>query len=152
MSDRVAVAEYKHFIAQMSVAPRGRVVQVSAPSPVLAAALAKASGVLAKPNKYGAKKRIVDGVTFASKLEARVYVQLLEMQRQGLIYGLVRKVRYPPKVDGVKIGAYIADFVYTNAVGAEVIEDSKGVLTPLYRRSNKHFQSQYGKTIVEVTK
>ena len=152
MTDRLSMSEYKRLTSQMSVSATGRVVPVAAPSPQFAAALAKASGVMGKPNKYGAKKTIVDGITFDSKLEARRYVQLMEMQRQGLIHGLLRQVRYPLKVDGVQIGTYVADFVYMNAVGADVIEDAKGVLTPLYRRSKKHFEAQYGKKIVEVTK
>lgn len=38
-----------------------------------------------------------------------------------------------------------------SATGGEVIDDAKGVITPLYRRGKKHFEAQYYKTIVEVT-
>ena len=161
MTDRLSMSEYKRLTAQMSVSATGRVVQVAKPSPEFAAAFAKATHVLhkpqtlpasVKPNKYGAKKTLVDGITFDSKLEARRYVQLMEMQRHSLIRELQRQVRYSLDVNSKKIGTYIADFVYTDKTGAEVIEDAKGVLTPLYRRSKKHFQAQYGKTIVEVTK
>lgn len=39
-----------------------------------------------------------------------------------------------------------------SATGAEVMEDAKGAITPLCRRGKKHFEAQYDKTIVEVTK
>lgn len=162
MTDRLTLSEYKRLTSQMSVAPGGRVVRVAKPRPEFAAAFAKATHVLHKPqtlpasvrpNKYGAKKTLVDGITFDSKLEARRYVQLMEMLRHGLIRGLLRQVKYSLDVNGKKIGSYIADFVYTDTkTDAEVIEDANGVLTPLYRRSKKHFEAQYGKVITEITK
>lgn len=42
------------------------------------------------PNKYGAKKTVVDGVTFDSKAEARRYQQLKLMQQAGEIIGFTR--------------------------------------------------------------
>jgi hypothetical protein len=59
----------------------------------------------------------------------------------GIISELQRQVVFPLKVNGIVIGKYIADFVYLR--GDEVvIEDVKGVETPMFRRSAKHMAAQ----------
>lgn len=152
MTERISLSQYKRLTSQMSVSSSGRVVPVST-VPRTIRVTVDTPKKATKPNKYGAKKTEVDGITFDSKLEARRYMQLMDMLRHGLIRGLLRQVRYSLDVNGKKIGTYIADFVYTDvAAGVEIIEDAKGVLTPLYRRSKKHFEAQYGMKITEITK
>jgi hypothetical protein len=165
MTSRISIAEYKAHCAASSVSKTGRVVPVIPPKSTELETIRKsrmvvdatiptsAKNALVGPNKFGAKKTKVDGITFDSKAEARRYVQLMDMLRHGLIRGLLRQVRYSLDVKGKKIGSYIADFVYTDTkTSLEVVEDVKGVKTPLYRRSKKHFEAQYGKAIVEITK
>ena len=45
-------------------------------------------------NKYGAKKLIIDGETFDSRMEARRWRELRLLQRAGEIDGLQRQVKY----------------------------------------------------------
>lgn len=85
----------------------------------------------AGPNKYRAKKTIVDGITFDSGREAARYVQLTHMQAAGEI----DELKYHPDpfdlvVNGVRIGRYTPDFTYRIvATGARVVEDSKSAAT-----------------------
>ena len=91
-----------------------------------------------KGNKLHAEKvdmTLPDGTLmhFASKREARRYMDLWLMQRAGEITNLQTQVTYPllPKQvhkDGTKERAidYVADFVYEKD-GETVVEDSKGL-------------------------
>lgn len=94
-----------------------------------------------KPSKYRAKRCEVDGERFDSQLEARRWVQLRTMERSGQIEALRRQVRYPLMVGAIKLGDYIADFVYLRD-GVQVIEDAKGVLPPLGAWKLKHMAAQ----------
>ena len=91
-----------------------------------------------KQAKYRAQVTIVNGIRFASKREAKRYVELRILEASGAIADLRLQVRFElaPSVilNGRKKPAlrYYADFVYTNA-GKQVIEDCKGVSTPLFR-------------------
>ena len=53
------------------------------------------------------------------------------------------------EVAGAQIGKYVADFVYIEN-DEEVIEDSKGYRTPLYRWKKKHVEAQYKRKIKET--
>lgn len=94
-------------------------------------------------NKYHARKVVIDGITFASGLEGRRYCMLKLMERAGEITDLRLQVAYNLEVNGIKIGRYIADFVYIAwHTGQEVIEDAKGKQTELFKRSAKHMAAQ----------
>ena len=99
----------------------------------------------AKPSKYGAHRTIRDGIPFASKLEADRWTSLQHLERIGQISGLERQVKFPLMVGDFKIGDYIADFRYFLG-GGFVIEDAKGVLTPLCAWKLKHMSAQ-GNTV-----
>lgn len=98
-----------------------------------------------KKSKYGAKKTVIDGITFDSVKEAKRYQELKRMQNASLIHDLQMQVKYvliPAQREPDRVGArggkiqgrlierevaYIADFVYyDNDLGHEVIEDVKG--------------------------
>jgi hypothetical protein len=65
------------------------------------------------------------------------------MERAGEISGIVIQKRFPLMVRDVEIGEYVADFVYRLPIsGAIIIEDAKGVLTPLCRWKLKHMAAQ----------
>jgi hypothetical protein len=91
-------------------------------------------------HKYGAKRTEVDGIVFASRAESVRYRELQLLARVGQISGLELQVPFELVVGGVKIlGAnnrvlrYVADFVYVDSrTGQRVIEDVKGVDTPVY--------------------
>lgn len=91
-------------------------------------------------NKYKAVKTEVNGIMFDSKAEARRYGQLLMLERAGQIRQLERQVVFVlvPAVilNGRKKPAvrYVADFKYYDFKKLNfVIEDVKGVITPLFR-------------------
>lgn len=95
-------------------------------------------------SKYHAKKETIDGITFDSRKEAKRYSELSLMQKAGEISGLRLQVPYEllPKQklpDGTTLRAvkYVADFVYKNCDGEEVIEDTKGFRTPEYKIKRK---------------
>lgn len=127
-------------------------------SKTLAASLASQPAKAAKGSKYGAKKTVVDGITFASKKEAKRYGELKLLERAGEITDLRLQPRYPLEVAGIKVATYVADFSYLDTrerhrpdgIAFFVVEDVKGMKTPMYRLKAKMFAAQYGFPIREV--
>lgn len=103
------------------------------------------SRLAVKRHKYRAKQTTVDGVRFDSKAEARRYRELWLLQRAGEITDLEIQPEYPLccggkpvliRSDGYPNGRkakYIADFRYRDKVGEVIVEDVKGMDTPLSR-------------------
>ena len=109
---------------------------------------------LAAPrSKYGAIPLVVDGVRFASSREARRYGELRLLERAGQIWDLTLQPEFPLHAPGALteelVGKYRGDFAYATREGT-VVEDVKGVRTPLYRWKKKHVEIEYGIRIVEV--
>ena len=103
-------------------------------------------------NKYKAKRTIVDGISFASKAEARRYTQLLLLQRAGAIEDLELQPRLLLVVAKIKIGTYVGDFRYRDMVtGDMILEDVKGVLTPVYRIKKRLVRALHGIDILETS-
>lgn len=102
--------------------------------------------------KYGNTKVEVDGVPFDSKREAARWRELRLLERAGEISDLRRQVRYElvPKLPGERPVDYIADFVYRDKDGNEVVEDVKGVRTPVYVIKRKLMLWRHGIRIMEV--
>jgi hypothetical protein len=108
-------------------------------------------------SKYGAQPQIVDGIRFASKREARRYFELKMLERAGEIKELSLQPKFPlyvaspHRTERIKVCDYIADFRYRKGpTGLLVIEDAKGMKTPVYRLKKKMFEAQYGLQITEV--
>lgn len=102
-------------------------------------------------NKYRAIKTEVDGITFDSKREAARYMELVLLERAGEISRLELQPKYDCVVNGKKICTYKADFRYFDANGS-VVEDVKGMKTPVYRLKKKLVEALYpGVTIQEVS-
>lgn len=111
----------------------------------------------------------IDGHKFASKAEARRYVQLRDQQDRGEIYGLCLQRRfglyaiclydnYTPAQDGnvsqernaEKVCDYVADFTYYRD-GTYTVEDVKGgATTDVFRLKKKMMRSCYGIDVIEV--
>jgi hypothetical protein len=106
-------------------------------------------GGSAKRSKYGAKRTTVDGVTFASKREAKRYGELKALQDAGVISRLELQPAFPLVVAEVVVGVYKADFAYVEN-GRRVIEDVKGVRTPVYRLKKRIVEAYHKVTIREV--
>lgn len=104
--------------------------------------------------KYHAEKCEIGGMKFDSKKEARRWAELYAMEQRGEISDLQTQVKFvlipaqrEPDVIGPKGGikpgrviekeaAYLADFVYTKN-GEQVVEDTKGMRTDVYRLKRK---------------
>ena len=100
-----------------------------------------------RSNKFGARRQVVEGISFDSTKEARRYTELRALERAGKIYELQLQVpfelvpaqREPDTVGvrgGIKRGRviekavnYYADFVYTNERGELIVEDAKSPVT-----------------------
>lgn len=100
-------------------------------------------------SKYGAVRTTVDGITFASKKEAARYCQLSLMQQAGYIRDLELQPRFQIVVKGKSCGEYRADFRYVQT-GDVVVEDVKGMKTPVYRLKKRLVEALYGVKITEV--
>jgi hypothetical protein len=104
------------------------------------------------PSKYGNRKTIVDGLTFASAKEARRFGELKLLQRAGQIANLKLQPKFPLAVNGKVVCTYIADFQYDEFDGL-VVEDVKSEATRknrAYRIKNKLFAALFGFPIREV--
>ena len=120
-------------------------------------------------SKYGNKKAKHDGILFDSRKERHRYINLMTLQRAGEISDLRLQVPYElipaiyetvekqlkTKVKLVekcvqRAVCYIADFVYKDKNGNEVVEDAKGVRTKEYILKKKMMRAFLGITIKEV--
>ena len=99
--------------------------------------------------KYKAIKTEVDGIMFASKKEAMRYKELKFLRSEYRISDLILQPKFPVEVCGKKICTYVADFLYYEN-GKKIIEDVKGVKTPVYRLKKKLVEAIYNITIKEV--
>ena len=100
-------------------------------------------------SKYNAVKTTVDGIKFDSKAEARRYSELKLLLKAKTIADLELQPRYDFVVNGVKIGFYKADFRYKMG-NRLIIEDVKGVKTPVYNLKKKLMKAIHGIDILET--
>jgi len=72
------------------------------------------------------------------------------LERAGEISNLELQPKFPITVNGTKVCTYIADFAYFTPK-EKIVEDVKGVLTPMYRLKKKLTEAVYrGVKITEV--
>ncbi|MEZ7524029.1 DUF1064 domain-containing protein [Burkholderia vietnamiensis] len=122
----------------------------------LDAALSQLVGSPERRSKYGNRKVVVDGITFDSEREGARYSTLARMRAAGEITQLQIQVPFeivPAAVVGGRkrpARTYIADFVYRDAGGALVVEDVKGVRTPVYTMKRHLMKVVHNIDIVEV--
>ena len=118
-------------------------------------------------NKYHNRKYSADGEVFDSKKEYQRWQELKLLEKAGEITELRRQVpfellpnqREPDKIGprgGRKPGriierkaVYVADFVYRDRAGQEVIEDCKGMRTKEYILKRKLLLFRFGIRILE---
>lgn len=103
-------------------------------------------------NKYNAKKVKIDGITFDSKLEGARYNHLKELESMGLIFDIEIHPPFPCVVNGKKVCLYKADFRYKNSEGVMIVEDTKGIETPMFRLKKKLVEALYPDTEILVIK
>lgn len=96
-----------------------------------------------KFSKYRNVKTTVDNITFDSKHEAERYKELQMLVKAGEITNLRLQVPFELipslKINGetFRVTKYIADFVYNDKNGNEVVEDAKGMKTDVYKLKRK---------------
>jgi hypothetical protein len=101
--------------------------------------------LLGRRHKYAAKRTEVDGISFASRKEARRYSELKLLERAGKIENLRRQVRFAL----VQTVVYVADFQYVEN-GETVVEDVKGYRTAEYKRKRRLMKEQHGVEVRET--
>lgn len=102
-------------------------------------------------NKYHAKPTVVDGRRFASRKEAARYCELRLLERAGQIRDLQTQVPFEliPKTRHGRAVRYVADFVYWEGE-RKIVEDAKGVRTPVYKLKKRLMAELLGIEITEV--
>lgn len=86
----------------------------------------------AKRSKYGNIKTVVGNVQFDSKKESERYLELVMMQKAGVIQNLERQKKFElvPKTKDERAVNYYADFVYQEVGSKKLIcEDVKSNAT-----------------------
>lgn len=100
--------------------------------------------------KYNSRRVKYFGHTFDSAKEGERYLKL----RSLLAVGRIRNLELQPKFDVIVHGKFIcyykADFRYETAAGEVVIEDVKGMKTPVYKLKKKLVEAIYDIEIMEV--
>jgi hypothetical protein len=107
-----------------------------------------------KRKKYNNKKVMYNGYQFDSVLEAERYVILQSKEQAHEVRNLRRQVPYRFEYNNRHITSYIADFVYEEYdAGADVwrlvVEDVKGVRTPVYNLKKRMMLVWYDVTVRE---
>lgn len=102
-----------------------------------------------KRHKYNAIKTTLDGITFASKAEAKRYAELKLLVQAGVIFNLSMQPRFDCVVNEQKVCTYVADFLYLEA-GKQVVEDVKGMKTPVYKLKKKLVEAIHNIQITEI--
>ena len=100
--------------------------------------------------KYHAQRTEYDGIKFASKKECLRYIELKNRLKDGTIQDLKLQVPYIliEKSQYGRAIKYIADFTYTE-FGEFVVEDVKGMKTPVYKLKKRLMAEKYGIVIKE---
>lgn len=91
-----------------------------------------------RAHKYNAKRTEVDGISFASQKEARVYGELKLRVKAGEITDLKLQPVIKCAANGLHICNYKADFFYYDRrLGKLVYLDVKGFKTAIYKLKKK---------------
>ena len=77
-------------------------------------------------------------------------MQLKMMRANGLINDFRRQVDFPLEVNGVHITIYRADFVVEYPDGTTVVEDTKGVITEVFRLKKLLMKAIHGIEILLI--
>ena len=101
-------------------------------------------------SKYRAKKTVVDGIEFDSKREADRYCELKLLEKAKEIRDLELQPRFllqdkfkDKQGNTHRKIEYVADFLYIDKLGRNIVEDVKGVLTDVYKLKKKMFLKLY---------
>jgi hypothetical protein len=119
----------------------------------------KRPGALPKRPKYGNKRVVLGEQHFDSQAEAARWVELVRLQERGKIRDLRRQVSYQLVPSVRLLGSkratpalrYIADFGYVMVdSGKSITEDTKGVLTAVYKVKRHLMKAIFNIDILET--
>jgi hypothetical protein len=124
----------------------------------LGKAATAAAAVPVKRTKYGSEKVYHEGMKFDSKHELRCWLNLVALAERGEITELRRQVAFK-LLDAVDLGekrkkraaVYIADFVFIDSNGKQVVQDAKSSFTKKLAeyRLKKHMMADLLGIVVE---
>lgn len=115
----------------------------------LARPVEKSEATVEKHNKFGARKKTVNGIKFHSIAEADYYLVLLSKQQAGEIASFRLQPRYRLQEGFKKCGKtfrpidYVADFEVINLDGSKSVIDVKGKETETFSIKRKLFEAKY---------
>lgn len=97
-----------------------------------------------RSNKYNARKVQIDGFTFDSILESKVYREILGIHEKGLISDVILQYEFPlhGKLDRI-VCSYRADFYATLSNQTSIVIEAKGVETDTWKIKKALFSQQY---------
>lgn len=100
--------------------------------------------------KYSAIRTVcAHGHTHDSKMEARRCEELTALEALGSISRLEQQPEFRVEINGKLICRYIADFAwFTN--DCRIIEDVKGVTTPMFNLKRKLVEAAHPGTVITV--
>lgn len=107
-----------------------------------------------RTDKQGKQDRTVDGITFASKREAKRYGELMYLCKAHEIGAIELQPVFPIRINGINIGRYTADFRYEDRrTGETIVEDvkSKPTKTEAFSLRKRIVEALYGIEITVVT-
>lgn len=108
-------------------------------------------------SKYHATKVYMDGIRFDSKAEAKRYVQLRDLQEQGVISNLELQPEYEilpahrKNGHAVRRMTYRADFRYQTD-GITIVEDVKGMETEAFKIKKKLVEYFYPEVSITLVR
>lgn len=97
-------------------------------------------------HKFKAKPCEYDDIKFASKKEAKRYLELQSLKRLGEVVFFLRQTPFH-LTGGVK---YVCDYLVFWKDGEVTIEDVKGMRTDMYKLKKKQVETLYPITITEI--
>lgn len=98
--------------------------------------------------KYGAKRTVCEaGHTHDSKIEAKRCNQLVALQAEGKIHGLEQQPEFRVVIGDKLVCRYVADFAWFVS-DCRIVEDVKGMLTPVYRLKKKLVEAAHPGTVI----
>jgi len=108
-------------------------------------------------SKYGNTRCEWNGNVYRSKREMERHKELLLMEKAGLIkdlwreqsFELVRSVKFQGAARATPALRYVADFTYFQD-GRDVVEDCKGVRTPVYKIKRHLMLALLGIEVIET--
>lgn len=100
--------------------------------------------------KYSAKRTVcAAGHTHDSKMEAARCDDLCALERAGQITRLEQQPEFRVEINGRLVCRYVADFAWFTA-DCRVIEDVKGVSTPVFNLKRKLVEATHPGVVITV--